>query len=35
MANEIGLTQGFKTKKTDKVYKANCKTSVFRKKKKK
>lgn len=35
MANEIGLAQSYKTKKTDKVYKAKCKTGIFRKKKKK
>lgn len=35
MANEIFLAQNYKTKKTDKVYKANSKTCPFRKKKKK
>jgi len=32
MANEIVLTQGYKTKKTDKVFKKKSKTGAFRKK---
>lgn len=32
MANDICLAQGYKTKKTDKVFKKKSKTSMFRKK---